>query len=402
MISTLSNQKSKFHTVAVLLSILTLFLAQASWAETQDNNPAQHPVVSEADQRMPQPRIQLAILLDTSNSMDGLIDQARNQLWRIVDEFSKARREGVPALLEVAIFEYGNDSLDAEKGYIRKVTDLTSDLDRVSEALFSLTTNGGKEYCGHAIMSATDQLQWSVSDNEIKAIFIAGNEPFTQGPIAYRHAIEAAKASGITVNTIHAGSHEEGLQTGWNHGALLAGGDYMSIDHNRRIAHITAPQDRRIAALNRELNQTYIPYGSKGKAGKERQLEQDMNSNSVSPALLSKRTKSKAGALYNNSQWDLIDAIQEDKVNLEHLGANELPTEMSDMDMEQRERYISAKAAQRTNIKKEIADLSKAREAYVTEQRLKAANQDTTTLNDALTSSIRKQGKAKNYQFLEN
>jgi hypothetical protein len=33
-------------------------------------------------------RVQIALLLDTSNSMDGLIDQARSQLWRVVNERS--------------------------------------------------------------------------------------------------------------------------------------------------------------------------------------------------------------------------------------------------------------------------------------------------------------------------
>lgn len=55
------------------------------------------------------PKIQLAILLDTSNSMDGLIDQARNQLWQVVNEFLEAKKNGLDPRLEVAIFEYGND-----------------------------------------------------------------------------------------------------------------------------------------------------------------------------------------------------------------------------------------------------------------------------------------------------
>ena len=31
------------------------------------------------------PTIQIAILLDSSNSMDGLIDQTRSQLWNVVN-----------------------------------------------------------------------------------------------------------------------------------------------------------------------------------------------------------------------------------------------------------------------------------------------------------------------------
>lgn len=388
------------RSVISVLSVLTFATASLSWADTPDNYSPQHAIVGETQQSRQHPKIQLAILLDTSSSMDGLIDQARNQLWRVVDEFSKARRNGKPAVLEVAVFEYGNSSLGAKKGYIRKVADLTNDLDRVSEALFSLTTNGGKEYCGQAIMNAVDQLQWSVSDKEIKAIFIAGNEPFTQGPIRYNHAIDTAKAAGITVNTIYAGNYEEGLNSGWRNGALLAGGEYMSIDHNHRIAHINAPQDQRIAELNSELNQTYLPFGNEGKAGKERQLQQDANSSSISPALLAKRTKSKAGSLYTNSQWDLVDAVLDNKVKLKNLDEKELPSEMSGMDLNQRKTYITDMAAQRAGIKREIAELSKAREEYVVEQKRRSATNNTATINDALVTSIHKQGKDKNYEFI--
>jgi hypothetical protein len=400
MKSNLIQRRPLTHIAASLLSALTLAAASISWADIPVNQTGQTANTNEFQQIMQHPKIQLAILLDTSNSMDGLIDQARNQLWRVVDEFSKARRHGKPAVLEVAVYEYGNDSLDAEKGYIRKVTDLTTDLDRVSEALFSLTTKGGHEYCGYIIKSATEQLQWSRSERDIKAIFIAGNEPFTQGPVSYKHAITSAKKAGIKVNTIHAGNYQEGVVTGWQDGALLAGGDYMSIDHNHKIAHISAPQDQRIAELNNELNKTYIPYGSQGKAGKQRQLKQDMNTSSISPALLAKRVKSKAGNLYNNSQWDLVDAVKKDKLQLETLDENALPSDMHGMDQKQRQDYIAEKAEERVRIKQEIADLSKLRNKYVAEQKRKSATAEVATINDALVSSVRKQGNEKNYQFL--
>ena len=191
--------------------------------------------------------------------MSGLIDQTRNQLWQVVNEFSKAKRKGVSPALEVAVYEYGNNRLSAESGYVRQVTKLTGELDQVSEALFSLTTNGGDEYCGTVINTAVTELNWSQSENDIKSIFIAGNEPFTQGPVAFGKAIDAARKKGITVNTIHAGNNQAGIQTGWQQGALMAGGDYMSIDHNHHIAHITTPQDKKINELNTKLNKTYIP-----------------------------------------------------------------------------------------------------------------------------------------------
>jgi hypothetical protein len=397
---TFRHKRITTHIAAALLSLLSASAATTSWGETNGNQNTPNIDTKETVQRLQPPRIQLAILLDTSNSMDGLIDQTRNQLWRIVDEFSKARRHDMPATLEVAVYEYGNDSLDRKNGFVRKVTGLTTDLDRVSEALFSLTTNGGSEYCGYTIMSATEELQWSRSDKDIKAIFIAGNEPFTQGPIAYKRAISSAMSAGIKVNTIHAGSYQEGLQTGWQDGAKLAGGDYMSIDHNHKIAHVSAPQDQRIAQLNQELNSTYIPYGDQGKAGKTRQMEQDKNSSSISTALLSKRVKSKAGSLYNNTQWDLVDAVEKEALELESLDNAALPAEMHEMEPQQRKAYVEAKAKQRADLKKEISELSKQREKYVAQEKRKSAAEEVSTVNDALVSSVRKQGKAKNYKFL--
>ena len=102
--------------------------------------------------------IQMAVLLDTSNSMDGLIGQAKSQLWKIVNELAIAKRNGKNPNIEVALYEYGNSSLSSQDGYIRRVLPLTGDLDTVSEKLFGLTTNGGDEYCGMVIDSAVKNL----------------------------------------------------------------------------------------------------------------------------------------------------------------------------------------------------------------------------------------------------
>lgn len=117
------------------------------------------PAFSQEGSASVQPVIQLAILLDTSNSMDGLIDQAKSQLWKIVAETGKARRNGMAPRIEVALYEYGNNSLSAMSGYVRQVVSFTRDLDILSEKLFELETNGGSEHCGQAIRKANDQLQ---------------------------------------------------------------------------------------------------------------------------------------------------------------------------------------------------------------------------------------------------
>ena len=58
-----------------------------------------------------QPMIQLALLLDTSSSMGGLIRQAKSQLWSMVNAFVKVKKDGVHPKFQVALYEYGSNQL---------------------------------------------------------------------------------------------------------------------------------------------------------------------------------------------------------------------------------------------------------------------------------------------------
>jgi hypothetical protein len=122
------------------------------------------------------PLVQIAVLLDTSGSMQGLIEQAKTQLWKLVNEFITAKQDGKTPVVQVALYEYGKSSLRSEDHWIRQIQPLTRDLDKVSEELFALTTNGGDEYCGAVIQRATLDLAWDANPKVYKAIFIAGNE----------------------------------------------------------------------------------------------------------------------------------------------------------------------------------------------------------------------------------
>jgi hypothetical protein len=350
------------------------------------------------------PRIQLAILLDTSNSMDGLIDQTRNQLWQIVNEFSTAKKNGATPILEIALFEYGNDGLSANTGYIRKLNGFTRELDQVSEGLFSLTTNGGSEFCGYVIKDAINKLQWSHSDKDIKAIFIAGNESFAQGPVNYLQVAKLARQRGITINTIHAGNHQVGVRDNWQSGALLADGSYMSIDSDQKIVHIAAPQDKKIAELNAKLNATYIPYGVKGAEKVQRQMEQDAQSSNISPGLLAKRAKAKSSSYYKNSSWDLVDALEDGEMKeaeVAEIEETQLPEPMKGLSDKEKVEYVKAKTKERNEIKKEIDGLSKARAAYVAKVKREQVAATSQNMGDALSKAIKKQAEQKEF-VLEN
>src|SRR5689334_21014806 len=52
-------------------------------------------------------KIQVALLMDTSSSMDGLIEQAKSQLWSIINELATAEYEGTKPSIEIALYHYG-------------------------------------------------------------------------------------------------------------------------------------------------------------------------------------------------------------------------------------------------------------------------------------------------------
>ncbi len=324
------------------------------------------------------PKIQVALLLDTSNSMDGLIDQARTQLWKVVGEFTSIQLGGKTPTLEVALYEYGNDGLPAQEGFVRLVVPLTGDLDKVSEALFALKTNGGQEFCGRVIDCATRQLTWSDSHKDVKCIFIAGNEPFTQGDVDYRQACKAAANKGVTVNTIFCGSLDEGVQTHWQDGARLADGQFLNIDQNQQqIAAAPTPQDKELAQLGAQLNRTYLPYGDAKKRleAAQRQAAQDANAAQAAAGVAAARVAVKASGLYRNSGWDLVDALSEGKVKLDDLMADELPEALRTLAPADRQAHVEKLAAERKQIQDQINKLTAVRKVYLAEQEKKLQEQ---------------------------
>ena len=340
--------------------------------------------------------IKVAILLDTSNSMDGLINQAKSQLWELVNELSYAKcRNDIQPSLQIALYEYGNDRLNAREGYIRQVSAFTNDLDDISGKLFSLTTNGGNEYCGKVIQTSLNQLDWGKRTHDLNLIFIAGNEPFNQGPVSYQNAASNACAKDVTVNTIFCGDYNQGASTHWKHGASLTQGDYIAINHDKQTVHIPSPYDDSILEKNSALNATYISYGSKGKAKAAMQAEQDSNASQYGQANAVKRAVSKSSHFYKNSSWDLVDAVAEDDMELEEVAIASLPSELQGKSTKEIESYIEAKRKERIKIQEEITQLNKKRLEYVSQKQNTGDNE----LRNAMLEAIKKQATKKEYTW---
>jgi len=344
-----------------------------------------------------QTKIQVALLLDTSSSMDGLIEQTKSQLWQIVNELATARYSGVQPALEIALYEYGNDGLPHNQGYIRQVLPFTADLDKLSEELFKLRTNGGSEYCGQVIDKAVSELSWTNSGSDLKMIYIAGNEPFNQGTVTYQSACKTAITKGIVVNTIYCGGSQEGINSLWKDGSDLADGKYFNIDQNQSTVYIETPWDEELVKLNDKLNETYVAYGENGERYRDNQREQDQNAGAYGKSNLVNRVASKSSGMYKATGWDLVDATEQESFDLKDVKKDELPKEMQNMTEEEQKNYIGAKKKEREEIQNRISELNKKRTEFIAEKEKELGGTD--NLGNAMKNSVHEIAEKKNYTF---
>ena len=390
----------------ILLASTACLVGTLAWPHLSESNnvapevvvvtkpSAQRPPPSPPPQRdpnivaAPEPLVQVALLLDVSGSMDGLIHQARTQLWEMVNVIgSMQRNERVPRL-EIALYAYGNIGY-AEDGYIQLLQPFTTDLDRVSESLFALQTNGSEEFCGQAMERAAVELGWSDREDALKIMYIAGNESFHQGPVAPQHALAVARERKIHVNTLYCGEGSPEEVLAWKDAALHGNGAFAAIDHNQAIQRIDAPQDEEILRLGQALNDTYVGYGQKGRASKQRQATQDGHAHSSGAGV--QRSLAKKSAMYQKNDWDLVDAVEAERIDLGAIPAAELPEELAELSTSEIKSKLKAKKDDRKKITQRLQELEKAREDYVKQERAKQEAPETKRFDQALLDQLQAQ-----------
>jgi hypothetical protein len=338
--------------------------------------------------------VDLVIALDISGSMDGLIDSARQKLWDTVNLLATAKPQPT---LRVGLITYGNDSYSPQSGWVKKDSDLTTDLDSIYAKLFALRTNGGTEYVARAVHDATFDMEWTQDPQALKMIFVAGNEPATQDPkIPIAQAMKQAREKGIFVNAIYCGTDGNLEAAGWREVASLGAGNYAAIDQNH-LAVIATPMDAELARLSNELNKTYIAYGGEGHAALENQTAQDKNAATLSAPAAASRAAAKASGLYENDRWDLVDAQRHGR-DVKDMKPGDLPAQMRSMSADQRQKYVEQKADERAQIQKQINEVNAKRQGYIAAER-KKAQKGPNGLDDALNGAVKKEAEAKGFEF---
>lgn len=356
------------------------------------------PVKSKPVPAKPASKIQVAILLDVSGSMDGLIEQAKAQLWNMVTTIGKVKcTDATTPKVEIALYEYGRSTNDVKQGYVKQINSFISDLDSLSQNLFSLKTNGGDEFCGHVIYSSLKELQWDAAPENYKVIFIAGNEDFLQGDIHYSRSCTEAKQKGVIVNTIYCGNKQQGIAEHWNLLGECGNGSFSNIDQNVKEEEIPTPYDSLLFVLNDKLNGTYLTYGYKAAYYAENQAKQDKQNVAMSKKAGIARIKAKSNAkMYDNSTWDLVDADRDGK--LDEIDTKVLPDSLRNKSKAELKQIVTRKATERTNIQKEIVSVNLQRDNYIAAEKARLASQNNaaTTLETEVEKIIREQVKRYN------
>jgi hypothetical protein len=341
------------------------------------------------------PKIQAAILLDVSNSMDGLIDQAKNQLWNMVNVLSKVTCEGTTPSIEIALYEYGKDSNDPNDGYIKQITAFTNNLDSLFKKLISLATLGGQEYCGHVMFNSLTQLNWENGVNNYKVIFIAGNESFLQGSVSYTKACDEARKKGVIVNTIYCGGRADGIKEHWDLGAECGSGSFTNIDQDAKPLSIPTPYDSMIITLKRKMNSTYIGYGEHRALNYEYIRADSIavyNLNDPTKIASYMAVKANGGLDFNfHPDWDLVDAYRLNPKILDSVDMNTIADTIRPALRRDLRKVVELKATERQKIQDEIAELSLKQEKYIMDEKKKLKNNEPKTLESEIERIIREQ-----------
>jgi hypothetical protein len=320
-------------------------------------------------------KIQVAILLDVSNSMDGLIDQAKAQLWTMVNTLGRVHCDNkANPKIEIALYEYGSPRNDERNGYIKQINNFITDLDSLSENLFALTTNGGDEFCGHVIFKSVQQLKWDANPNSYKVIFIAGNESFRQGSISFTKACTEAKSKGVIVNTIYCGDRQQGIREYWNLVGECGNGSFSNINQDHKIEDIATPYDDEIFRLNEKLNTTYVTYGARGGEYFSKQQKMDEANAGMSKKAAIKRAEVKSNSkTYNNAAWDLVDRVGDSEAEIEKIDKKTLPDSLQNKTTAQLKVIVREKKKERAAIQTKIIALNQQRQKFINDQKTKGS-----------------------------
>jgi hypothetical protein len=331
------------------------------------------------------PRIEVVFVLDTTGSMSGLIQGAKDKIWSIARHIVSAKPAPDVKIGLVAFRDIGD-------AYVTRAHGLTADLDQVFEHLMAFRAEGGgdtPEHVSRALHDAVHGMQWSPS--AMKMIFLVGDAPphtdYKDG-YDYRAILKEAQRREIRVHAIRAGSNAE-TQVAWREIAKLGRGTYASIAQSGGVIATATPHDAELAELGARLGRTAIVVGD--DRVRTRVSGKMLRAASAPAPAAADRAGYYATSGAALDEADVLEGAAAGAVDVEALKPQQLPAEMRAMTAEEKKAHVKTKKAEREAIMKQMSEVSAKRDAYLRDQ---AKGRRGDAFDEVVTEAISEQGKA--------
>ena len=323
--------------------------------------------------------LEMVFVLDTTGSMSGLLEGAKQRIWGIVNEVMQSPSRPAVRIGLVAYRDRGDR-------YVTQVLPLTSDLDKVYSTLMDYRAEGGgdgPENVRRALADGVRRAGWSQkgSSRLAQIIFLVGDAPphedYRDEPDTATTAAEAVR-KGMIINTIQCGTQGDTKRV-WQSIASHGQGQYFSIAQDGGVRAISTPFDEPLAALGSRIGSTYMAYGGgAGTAGRlsreeaeERQeaLEATV-ATTAAPVAKAERALNKA---LNKEAYarDLIQSLENGNVTLDSVRDEDLPDELQKLAPAERSKEVEKRLTERRKLREEIVSLSKQRDEFLAAERKK-------------------------------
>jgi Mg-chelatase subunit ChlD len=335
--------------------------------------------------------IEVCFVLDTTGSMGGLIEGAKQKVWSIANEILASKP--TPDL-RIGLIGYR----DRKEAYVTQVHDLSEDIDDVYAKLMEFQAQGGgdtPESVNQALHDAVTKIGWDKSKKVLKLVFLVGDAPphmDYQDDVKYPAVCKQAVKRDLIINTVQCGSMASTTPV-WKEIAKLAEGDYVAIAQTGGVAAISTPVDADIAKLNRELGVTVVAYGdARGRATVARKLALAADADDEvaadrlsvlsfkSKAISSLRSSGSVAAsapatAYIDGGGDLVEGLASGKYEYDKIEEEKLSDKLKKMSPETRTAYLKEQVAKRTELQKKLEELLVKRRDFVTTEKARLAKE---------------------------
>jgi hypothetical protein len=334
----------------------------------------------------PRPKVEVVFVLDTTGSMSGLIQGAKDKIWSIARHIVSGKPTPDVKIGLVAYRDVGD-------AYVTKAHGLTGDLDAVFEHLMGFRADGGgdtPEHVAKGLHDAVYGMQWSPS--AMKMIFLVGDAPpqTRYKDFDHRAILKEAQRREIRVHAIRAGS-DGATQIAWREIARLGRGTYASIAQSGGVVAVATPMDAELAELGGKLGRTAIVYGDEGVRAR---ASSKMGAVAAAPPpAAADRAGYYAATGASVDESDVLDRAASGEVAVEELRAEMLPAEMRPMSAPEKKAFVEKKKTEREAILKQMKEVSGRRDAYLRDKAKSEPKMKDDGFDEVVTKAISEQGK---------